>query len=110
MALASAYAKVEDYDSALRVYRRIIKKPTTSETMLKMIWDDLSELGPRPSTFRATISYRASSFCAWAATAKPSKPTTSSSPTRANSTSSQQHPHVKAGIDARLCPFHRECI
>jgi hypothetical protein len=47
MALASAYAQVGDLDSALRVYRRIIKKPTTSETMLKMIWDDLSELGPQ---------------------------------------------------------------
>ena len=47
MALASAYAQAEDFDSALRLYRRIIKKPTTSETMLKMIWDDLSELGPQ---------------------------------------------------------------
>ena len=47
MALASAYAQAEDFDSALRVYRRIIKKPTTSETMLKMIWDDLSDLGPQ---------------------------------------------------------------
>jgi hypothetical protein len=47
MALASAYAQAEDIDSALRVYRRIIKKPTTSETMLKMIWDDLSDLGPQ---------------------------------------------------------------
>lgn len=47
MALASAYAQVGDFDSALRVYRRIIKKPTTSETTLKMIWDDLSDLGPQ---------------------------------------------------------------
>ena len=47
MALASAYAQVEDFDSALRIYRRIIKKPTTSGTMLKMIWDDLSDLSPQ---------------------------------------------------------------
>jgi tetratricopeptide (TPR) repeat protein len=44
MALASAYAQSQDIDSALRIYRRIIKKPTTSETMLRMIWDDLSDL------------------------------------------------------------------
>jgi tetratricopeptide (TPR) repeat protein len=46
MALASAYAQSEDLDSALRVYRRIIKKSSTSGTMLKMIWDDLSDLNP----------------------------------------------------------------
>ncbi|HST05558.1 MAG TPA: hypothetical protein VLQ48_12600 [Chloroflexia bacterium] len=46
MALASAYAQSQDLDSALRIYRRIIKKPTTSETMLRMIWDDLSDLSP----------------------------------------------------------------
>ncbi|MEP6774211.1 MAG: hypothetical protein ABJA50_01335 [Chloroflexota bacterium] len=47
MALASAYAQVDDLDSALRVYRRIIKKPTTSHTMLTMILDDLSDLSPQ---------------------------------------------------------------
>lgn len=47
MALASAYAQSEDLDSALRVYRRIIKKPTTSDTTLKVIWDELSDLSPQ---------------------------------------------------------------
>ncbi|MEO5953141.1 MAG: hypothetical protein ABIQ44_11805, partial [Chloroflexia bacterium] len=44
LAMASAYAQAEDFDAALRVYRKIIRKPGTSETMLRMIGDDLTDI------------------------------------------------------------------
>jgi tetratricopeptide (TPR) repeat protein len=44
LAMATAYVQAEDYDAALRVYRRIIRKPGTSQTVLRMIGDDLGDL------------------------------------------------------------------
>lgn len=44
LAKASAYAQAQDFDAALRVYRKIIRSPTVSETMLKMIGDDLTDI------------------------------------------------------------------
>ena len=44
LAMASAYAQSGDFDAALRVYRKLIRRPTTSTTMLRMIGDDLTDI------------------------------------------------------------------
>lgn len=44
MALASAYAQSGEYDSALRVYRRALKKRNLSLAMLEVIADEISDL------------------------------------------------------------------
>jgi pentatricopeptide repeat protein len=44
IALASAYTQAGEVDTALRVYRRMLRKPNVSDTVLRMIEDDLSEL------------------------------------------------------------------
>jgi pentatricopeptide repeat protein len=44
MALASAYTQAGDVDTALRVYRRMLRKPNVSENVLGMIQEELTEL------------------------------------------------------------------
>lgn len=44
MAMASAYVQAQNFDAAIRMYRKIIKKPNVSETMLRMIGDDLEDV------------------------------------------------------------------
>jgi hypothetical protein len=44
LAMAAAYVQAEDVDTALRMYRKIIKMPGASPTVLSMIGDDLSDL------------------------------------------------------------------
>lgn len=44
LALAAGYAQAEDFDAALRVYRKIIRRPSTSDTILQMIGDDLGDI------------------------------------------------------------------
>ncbi|MGA7731035.1 MAG: hypothetical protein WCD37_07155, partial [Chloroflexia bacterium] len=44
LALAAAYVQADDLDTALRVYRKIIRMPGTSPRVLHMIGDDLSDL------------------------------------------------------------------
>lgn len=43
MALASAYTQLGDPDTALRVYRRVLKKRTVSATILRLITEELNE-------------------------------------------------------------------
>jgi pentatricopeptide repeat protein len=44
MALASAYTQAGDIDTALRVYRRMLRKPNVSENVLRMVQDELADL------------------------------------------------------------------
>jgi pentatricopeptide repeat protein len=44
MALASAYTQAGDIDTALRVYRRMLRKPNVSENVLRMVQDELGDL------------------------------------------------------------------
>ena len=44
MAMATAYVNSGEFESALRVYRRLIKRPGVSATMLNMVDEELEEL------------------------------------------------------------------
>ncbi|HET9492710.1 MAG TPA: hypothetical protein VFR15_00600 [Chloroflexia bacterium] len=45
MAMATAYVNSGEFESALRVYRRMIKRPGVSATLLNMVDEELEELG-----------------------------------------------------------------
>jgi hypothetical protein len=44
MAMATAYADAGEFENALRVYRRLIKRPGVSATLLNMVDEELEEL------------------------------------------------------------------
>jgi pentatricopeptide repeat protein len=44
MALASAYTQAGDIDTALRVYRRMLRKPNVSDNVLRMVQEELNDL------------------------------------------------------------------
>jgi pentatricopeptide repeat protein len=46
IALASAYTQAGDVESALRLYRRMLRKPNVSETVMRMIEDELIDMAP----------------------------------------------------------------
>ncbi len=44
LALASAYTQAGDIDTALRIYRRMLRKSYVSENVLRMVQDELADL------------------------------------------------------------------
>jgi pentatricopeptide repeat protein len=51
MALASAYTQAGDIDTALRVYRRMLRKPSVSDNVLRMVQEELNDLEEQASQY-----------------------------------------------------------